>query len=437
MKKTLLLGFGLIMFQQTNAQTILSEGFEGATFPPVGWTTFIGTNGLGTKQNWKLETTFVNTGSKAAYVQYENVTNGSLAEDWMVTNLVDLTTATAAELSFYTRKLNNNQTSNQSTYYIKVSTTSQTDHASFTTVQTWTEQQLVGVYNQYEKKSVDLSAFAGQKVYVAFVMTNDNANSWFVDDVLITNHSTEEVAQLPYSYGFESTDGWKIENTGKGNNWTIEETNSMYNASEGTQYARYRYDSVEKANAWYISKALHLTKDEPIKIEFDYRTGGFGGIEKLKVAVGKQKQAAALTDIVWDNNGETELTNTGWRTATATFTPSESGNHFVGFNAYSDANQMYLFIDNIRFSKETLAVGMAKKSKLSYFPNPINQQLTIKNNEEMQKLSIYSLDGSLISEKPINGTIAKIDMPNIKAGVYLGVITMKDGSKTSIKLIKK
>lgn len=437
MKKTLLLGLGLMMVQQFNAQTILSEGFEGSTFPPAGWKTFIGTNGLGTKQNWKLETGFVNTGFNAAYVQYENVVNGSLAEDWMVTSEVDLTTATVAELSFYTRKLNNNQTSTQSNYHIMVSTTSQTNHASFSTVQTWTEQQLVGVYNQYERKSVDLSAFAGQKIYVAFVMTNDNGNSWFVDDVLVTGHSTEDVAQLPYSFGFEATDGWKIENTGKGNNWTIEETNSIYNASEGTQYARYKFDNIEKANAWYISKAVNLTKNEPLKIEFDYRTGGFGGVEKLKVAVGKQKQAVALTNIVWDNNGDAELTNTGWKTGTATFTPTESGNHFVGFNAYSDANQMYLFIDNIRFSKGTLAVGMAKMAKLTYYPNPIDNQLTINNNTEMQKLTIYSLDGALISEKLINAKTANIDMPNIKTGVYLGVITLKDGSKTSIKLIKK
>ncbi|MBP7499260.1 MAG: choice-of-anchor J domain-containing protein [Chryseobacterium sp.] len=170
MKKILLIAFGLFL-SQSNAQTLLDEGFEGATFPPTGWTTFIGTNGLGPTQNWKLETQFVNSGAKAAYVQYQNVTGG-LAEDWMVTSQIDLATASQAELSFFTRKLFANQTSNKSTYYIKVSTTSQTDRSTFTDAQIWTEEQLTAVYNVYEKKIVDLSAFAGQKVYIAFVMTN-------------------------------------------------------------------------------------------------------------------------------------------------------------------------------------------------------------------------------------------------------------------------
>ncbi|WP_300669224.1 choice-of-anchor J domain-containing protein [Soonwooa sp.] len=437
MKKTLLFCIGLGLMQTINAQNILTEGFEGPTFPPAGWTTFIGTNGLGTKQNWKLETRDVHNGSKAAYVQYEKVAAGELAEDWMVSPLIDLTNAPQGELSFYTRKLNANQTSNQSTYYIKVSTTSQTDHSSFSTIQTWNENQLAGVYNVYEKKTVDLSAYAGQKVYIAFVMTNNNANSWFVDDIEVNAKSTEVVATLPYSFGFETDDSWKLENGGKTNNWTIEENNSFYQASEGTKYARYRYDDYNAADSWYISKGIALEKNQTAKIEFDYRTGGFNTNEKLKVAIGKKKAASDMTNVIWDNNGEAFINNTGWKTGQAEFTATEAGTYYLGFQAYSDPKQMYLFIDNIKVSQKTLAVNNVKQNNLSIYPNPISDKLNLKSDIEISTVSIYSIDGKLVKEAKINAKEVSLEVNNLSSGNYVAVVKFKNNTQTTVKLQKK
>ena len=40
------------------------EGFE-TTVPPTGWTTFKGTNGLGTAQNWQVSN-IANSGTQAS-----------------------------------------------------------------------------------------------------------------------------------------------------------------------------------------------------------------------------------------------------------------------------------------------------------------------------------------------------------------------------------
>ena len=434
MKKFLLLAFGLF-FSVSNAQTLLEEGFEGATFPPTGWTTFIGTNGLGATQNWKHETQYVNSGAQAAFVNRQNVTNGLFAEDWMVTSLIDLTSVSQAELSFYTRKLFAYQASMNNIYYIKVSETSQTDHASFTDVQVWNDQQLVGNHTVYEKKMVDLSVYVGKQIYVAFVMTNDNGNGWFVDDVKISGQSTENPASLPYQYGFEAADDWKIENYGVGSSWTIEENNSIYSASEGTKYARYRFSSSTPANTWYISRGITLVKDKTVKIEFDYNTGGFGGIEQMKVAIGKTKTAANLTTTLWSSE---ELANTAWETATVEFTPTEDGVYYLGFHAYSEPDQMYLFLDNVKVSEEeTLATSNVVKDDFKFYPNPIKDKLHLKNNSEISKISIYTIDGRLVSEKNINSKEANIDIPNLPAAQYIGVVKLSNGTTKSIKLIKK
>ena len=56
----------------------LSEGFEGATFPPTGW--YVDDNGIGTTRSWTETTTasLVHAGLKAAYLDRENVTDVQL-----------------------------------------------------------------------------------------------------------------------------------------------------------------------------------------------------------------------------------------------------------------------------------------------------------------------------------------------------------------------
>ncbi len=170
---------------------LLSEGFEGTTFPPAGWTTFVGTNGLGTGFNWTRATSSPYEGAGYAFVRYENVTGG-IAEDWMVTPAIDLSDYENAELTFYTRQdFNPNWGGN---YYVKVSTTSQTAPAGFADVASWTELTLNTTYNVYEQKNVDLSAYDGQIIYIAFVMTNDDGDSWYVDNVVV---NADEVVVEP------------------------------------------------------------------------------------------------------------------------------------------------------------------------------------------------------------------------------------------------
>ncbi|MBC8882696.1 choice-of-anchor J domain-containing protein [Flavobacterium piscinae] len=67
-----------------------------------------------------------------------------------------------------------------SEYTIRVSTTSQTDISSFTIVNTQTEADLPFTMSE---KLVDLSAYEGQSIYIAFVMTNDDGDNWAVDNV--------------------------------------------------------------------------------------------------------------------------------------------------------------------------------------------------------------------------------------------------------------
>ncbi len=153
-----------------------TEGFEDASFPPNCWTSYRGTNDLGTTNDWKLSST-ANSGTQSAYVQYEDV--GTTVEDWLVTPLLDLP-ANSPELSFYERE--GYSTDYNSVYYVKYSTSSQTDIASFTDIISYDETALT---TNFAQRTIDLSTLAGQSVYLAFVMQNDDGDDWYIDDIEI------------------------------------------------------------------------------------------------------------------------------------------------------------------------------------------------------------------------------------------------------------
>lgn len=180
MKKLYTLALGLIA---TCTFGQLTENFDAAVALPAGWTSFVGANGEGTSYNWSVvASTRAYSAGNCAYVRYEVVT--TIAEDWLVTPLVDLTNYANVNMSFWGGQ---QYTADYGTEYtIRVSTTSQTDINSFTTIETYTEADFATTTPISSQKTVDLSAYNGQQIYIAFVMTQNDGDNWFIDDVSVT-----------------------------------------------------------------------------------------------------------------------------------------------------------------------------------------------------------------------------------------------------------
>lgn len=144
------------------------EGFESTAFPPEGWTAI---NVRGSKQ-WKRATDRV-IGIGSACVEY--VSGGH--ENWLITPM--LQPATGQSLSFYV----NGQNYENTKLKVRVSTTS-ADTASFTTTLATYETGTSDIpSNSYTKKTLNLSQFVGQHIYIAFQVQDEYGSHVWIDSV--------------------------------------------------------------------------------------------------------------------------------------------------------------------------------------------------------------------------------------------------------------
>ncbi len=163
------------------------EYFDNRSFPPTDWMKFRGENGLGITYDWDGNENggYDNNG---AMVRWENL-GGSILEDWLVSPLLSLGTNTT--LSYFEKQ--DYGTDWGSNYSIRVSTSSQNLHSEFSIIASYDETTFS---TDYTMREIDLSAYDGQDVYIAFVMTNDDGDSWYIDNISIEETIYNENGKL-------------------------------------------------------------------------------------------------------------------------------------------------------------------------------------------------------------------------------------------------
>jgi len=162
-------------------ERMLAETFEAAVFPPTGWTRFEN-RGDDTPQ-WTLATF---NGNQFAYSRYGDLGAG-VVEDWLVTPLLAVT---AAEQTLTFDMAQQFTTLWGSTFSVAVSTASPDQPGDFDVLASWNEEQGPGgqpappIYTDgFATYTIDLSAFVGQNVYIAFIHDNDYGDSFLLDNV--------------------------------------------------------------------------------------------------------------------------------------------------------------------------------------------------------------------------------------------------------------
>ncbi len=188
------------------------------------------------------------------------------------------------------------------------------------------------------------------------------------------------------------------------------------------------------ANAWMITKAVPLVAGETYSIQFDISVNtelGSGGVQvngpaMLRVKTGKSQTASALTVELYDNN---YVDNLAWKTITKTFIAEETTDYYFGFNCYSSGaggmsgNAVNIRVDNVKIMQENAqTVSDLTDTKISVFPNPVNDYLFIGGLQTDSQIRIYDILGNVCIEKNLSSESETIDIKHLSNGQYFIVI---------------
>jgi hypothetical protein len=245
------------------------------------------------------------------------------------------------------------------------------------------------------------------------------------------------VGNLPYVQNFESAATPALpscttkQNAGTGNNW-VTINNPGYGF--GTKALMYPYHMTNDANAWFFTQGLNLMSGITYRLTFDYgNDDGVNYTEKLKVAFGTTADAAAMTTQIADLPSISTITS---QNATYTFTVLANGIYFVGFNAYSDADNSNLFLDNINIEVDPLSTDEVNaKDAIKVYPNPFHDVVNISDVKSVKNIQVLDATGRLV--KAFDRPSTQLHLGDLKSGLYILKLQHKDGTTTSLKVMKK
>lgn len=132
--------------------------------------------------------------------------------------------------------------------------------------------------------------------------------------------------------------------------------------------------------------------------------------------------------------------------------PITSGVVSVTGNSFSSGPNYWYYIYNWKFSSgcesarqpvvvtvDSACLGTSevagKDNSIKVYPNPFTDTLTISDVSKVQSVSVIDLAGRLV--KTIENPSSVLQLRDLKEGMYLVVLNMKDGTKQTVKAIKK
>lgn len=200
--KKMILTLLLVFYTAIGFSQVLFESFENTTgpdpSPSTNWTLGSGNwavfdTNVGGTVNWSINSNSY-SGANCAYMNRQNIGMGITSEEYLATP--SFTVPANGEISFYSRTF---ISGNQGTIYqVKITSAgNQTNPSAYTTLLAeFNEDQLSSYFSNYEEKIVDLSAFAGNQVHIAFVKkytqpyAGISGDRWLLDNVMIQSHPT-------------------------------------------------------------------------------------------------------------------------------------------------------------------------------------------------------------------------------------------------------
>jgi hypothetical protein len=289
-----------------------------------------------------------------------------------------------------------------------------------------------------------LNSLAPNTVYDYYVRTNCGGGNYSSYNGPYAFTTLWNAATPPYNTSFEHENlpfvGWATPNaTPVAGDWSIGYYGPGALVQNGNSSVVSITPAAAAANNWMFSRGVNLTSGSNVTITYyisNYQSGTTN-TGSYQLTVGNAQSVASQTTVV---GSETGLNTAAFTLKTFNFTPSSTGVYYFGFRNTSAANAAgthALIVDNFTVT-QVLSTSDFVASKLSVYPNPVNNILNITNNAGLQinKTVITDINGRTVKTLNHDGVSElQINISDLNAGIYFMNIETNEGTATK-KIIK-
>jgi hypothetical protein len=203
---------------------LLEEGFEGVGIP-TGW---ISVDNDADGYNWDGDWTYTPHGGAetAASASYINGIGALTPDNWLITPEIDLSDYAAAELTYWVAAQDPAYAADH--IEVWVSTTGTTVPGDFTDeVDSYTESTAT-----WKQRTVDLNAYAGETIYLAFRHTDSYDMYWIkIDDIAVTGLGGQPGGDIYIQPGVQDIEAL-VSNSGVFDETDVDNTAKLYQFNE-------------------------------------------------------------------------------------------------------------------------------------------------------------------------------------------------------------
>jgi len=281
--------------------------------------------------------------------------------------------------------------------------------------------------------------------------TDGTVNSWYDNgldgpDAWQTNSCTTN--SLPYFNDFQDTESWVSCNTffdSDGDNfyWFYADYNDdadgvENNYSAGSQSWSSTAGALTPDN-WLVIGPIDLTNVSDATMTWRARglDPNWCG-ENYTVYVGTENTIENLTSSSISFNETISAASGGcgaWADRTLDISAASGSLIYIGFrhHAVSDMNQ--LNIDDLGVTGTSLGLEDVGESQFSFFPNPVNDVLTINAQVSIDSITVYNILGQTVITSTPNTNDSTVDMSALQTGAYFVQVSINNTLNT-VRVIK-
>lgn len=262
-------------------------------------------------------------------------------------------------------------------------------------------------------------------------------STWSASKQFTTTTNCSVVVPFPFTESFENTSTtrgcWGSELVTGSIAWEYGDKNDDGSIAPrtGSLMAIFLAENYDDYSAKLISPSLDLTSLTDPQLTFYYAngSGSDGDIDELRVYY---KTSFGGSWVQIGRDFVTEQTN--W-TKVVLDLPNPSSDYYIAFEGKSNWGDG-LVLDDVTVQGENMGLEDRAFKGFSYYPNPVNDQLSLEATSEIQQVVIYDLLGRKVLKVAPNGMTSTLDLGDLQTGVYLMKVIIY-GTEDTFTLIKE